>query len=239
MPGLLIPLEKFSTSDLLVSIVIQHVSDNQYHCGIIYKSEEDEERILHLAWNFKLRNTLISENQYGKYYFVNHNINMIRQMDMAAWLENIYRENINKIHYGLYYKHTYFEHKGIIRLGENECGLTCATFVLAVFKSAGLELIDLDNWPVRPDDLNWQDSLINSIELLEPEDKDYIKKLHKEKGCPRYKPQEVTASITFDNRPEHFLKIWKKGEIIKKELFIKNFLKIIGNLLEILSLINR
>lgn len=221
MSGILVPIEKFIDSGYSISIAIKQIDEKNCHCAIIYLSGDGQVNLIHLGWDLKLIQSFVSEKHYGQYFFVQHNIHSFRQEDIADWLDYVYKKNINNIHYGLFYKETFFRESGALKLGDNEYGLTCATFVLAVFISMDIKLINILDWEVRPEDIEWQKDTIMVLEATgddSPEYRHYIDTLRKEIGCPRYRPEEVTASITFPNRPEHYKLIWERGEKIKIEL---------------------
>lgn len=221
MDNLLIPIEQFEDSGLSVSIVIKLLEDRQRHCGIVYLNCDGEPMLLHFTGDLSLIQTTVTEKHHGEYFFVMHNIHEYRQMDIASWLSYIYPENPETIPYGLRYRQTFFDSHGIIRIGERESGLTCSTFVLSIFLSVRIILVNVDEWEVREEDTEWQKRLVDSIEFLNedsPENSKYIERLKSEIGTPRFRPEEVTASITFPHRPEYYKTIWARGEEILKEI---------------------
>src|SRR5437870_1694103 len=48
---------------------------------------------------------------------------------------------------------------GELMLGDG-VGLSCSTFVMTVFESAKVSLVDLSGWPVRPEDMAQQERLL-------------------------------------------------------------------------------
>ena len=78
-------------------------------------------------------------------------------------------------------------------LGPSQFGLTCASFVLAVFPAAGLALADYATWPSdRPGDRQWQEKIIQSLEGRA--DQTHLEHPHNEIGAVRYRPEEVAAA---------------------------------------------
>jgi hypothetical protein len=76
-------------------------------------------------------------------------------------------------------------------------GLTCATFVLAVFASRGIPLVRLDEWQARSEDVIWQDKIISDLRSWrkgDPEVEAHAAALQGERGCVRYRPEEVMAA---------------------------------------------
>ncbi len=56
--------------------------------------------------------------------------------------------------YGIGLGGSSFATDGKLRLAPGASGLTCATFILASFRSATIELVDESSWPVRKDEDN-------------------------------------------------------------------------------------
>jgi len=77
-------------------------------------------------------------------------------------------------------------------LGEG-VGLTCSTFVLIVFLSAGVPLVDLTNWPARPTDAPRHSDLINFL-TGQGGDPAYIARVQAELPCSRVAPEEVAGA---------------------------------------------
>ncbi len=107
--------------------------------------------------------------------------------------------------YGLRYEKTTFRADGKMRLGKAEHGLTCATFILAVLRSAGVELLSLADWPVRDGDkerhLELLDMLRNDPEVA----RDHVAAIATEVNGVRYRPEEVAGAASSAQFPVSFL----------------------------------
>jgi hypothetical protein len=104
--------------------------------------------------------------------------------------------------------------------GSTRHGLTCATFVLAVFHQAGLPLVRYDSWPVnRPGDAEWQESIVNLLERTgaAPE---HIAKVKTEIGAVRYRPEEVAGAATSVSIPAEFPSASERAQEILLKLGI-------------------
>lgn len=198
-----------------VRIIISHMRDGQMHCGISYKTDNNIS-YLHLEWHFKLSNCI---NYSDIYYTVCSKIPIERQKVIAAKCRRIWSKNSNPqtIPYSIFYENGSFTAEGLLSLDEKECGLTCATFVLATFKSCGINLIETTNWPSRTDDAIWHNQIIRILELLNV-DYTHIENVKKEKGCSRFRPEEVAMSSTFENIPETTDNIRNRGMLLRQFL---------------------
>lgn len=96
-----------------------------------------------------------------------------------------------KFPYGIGFGGSSFDETGRLVLAAGAKGLTCATLVLAVFKSANIDLVDGPSWPVRKvDDLAF-------LDLLRPfAEKEHMELLaaEVEAGVKRIWPDEVVGA---------------------------------------------
>jgi hypothetical protein len=98
-------------------------------------------------------------------------------------------------------------------------GLSCATFVLAVFASLGIDILDLKTWKVREDDSVWQKQIVDIGRKMRPTAEDHWDYLiTKELGCIRYRPQEVAVGATADEFPACFEDVIAPAERLAERL---------------------
>lgn len=204
--------------DNQIGIVVSHDGE-QFHCGISYELNKGF-NALHLEWHHRLTYT---ENPDEFSHWIKPNIHKIRQKMVSTKCKRI-RNYLDKIPipYALLYCQTSFNNDGMLVLGENEHGLTCATFVLAVFNSCGIKLIDIENWPFRDDDNIWHEKIIkylNSSKSVSQKHKEYVAK---EKGCARFRPEEVGMSSTFEPQPGNTEEIIAKGKMLHDYMMLQS-----------------
>jgi hypothetical protein len=74
-------------------------------------------------------------------------------------------------------------------------GLTCATYIKAVFLHFGFELLDESTWPLnRPSDRSWQVAVLE--ELRKRASEDHIVALTNDVGARQFRPAEVVGAAT-------------------------------------------
>ncbi len=177
----------------------------QFHCGIVFRSD-NKINVLHLEWHHSLS---VSENisEFTNYIYVKSKLIGFTQQAVSAMCRLIVKKKSeNKIPYALRYKGGSFSNTGILKLEETEFGLTCATFVLAVFKSCSISLIDILNWSEREIDSCFHISVVNALERSKEYfhiSDEHIENVKNEIGCSRFRPEEVAISISFENIPEN------------------------------------
>jgi hypothetical protein len=184
-----------------VAVAIAVYREGQQHTGILHKSENlDEVKLGHLEWHNRLKES----DPNDSYLWVDPPIPTRRARQVAARCREILRENARGIPYAFSPPNDCFDAKtGRFLLGPSRVGLTCATFVLAVFEAAGIRLAEYDTWPQeRPHDAEWQKFV---IELLEHEQSgasaEHVGLVKKETGAVRYRPEDVAGCAASDQLP--------------------------------------
>ncbi|WP_437942733.1 hypothetical protein [Sorangium sp. So ce341] len=200
------------------AIGIPH-SPEQRHIGILYKEESGSEtrtRMIHLAWHHDVR----SEEPKDKYMWVQPSIHPTRARVLARLcklLADKYRGRRPSIAYALRYEGGKFEPKSGNFLTETERGLTCATFVLAVFATRGVPLLRAEEWPPRQDDEVWQRAVVEILRSTGAE-AEHVAAVEQEVGCARFRPEEVAAAGTSPDLPAPFGYASRVGEAIVARL---------------------
>ncbi|WP_461640270.1 hypothetical protein [Labilibaculum euxinus] len=204
-----------------IGILVGKITDQQLHAGVIYRSEKNL-NILHLAWHHDLKEEESIGNGFKNYFWVKPKIPIMRQHLLKARCKRIF-ENYSKngFKYGLYYKNGTFTNDGTIKLDEAASGLTCATFVLAVFASEGYNLLKTNEWPSRPEDKLWHDEVVSILKDhgVEPE---HIKNVISEKGCARFRPEEVSLSCAFTPIPADIASLIEQATCLKEIVISSN-----------------
>jgi hypothetical protein len=151
-----------------------------------------------LAWHNQLKNGQPKD----AYLWIDPPIPTRRARQVAARCRQILRENTRGIPYAFSPPNDCFDiETGGFLFGPSRVGLTCASFVLAVFDSAGVRLADYATWPqTRADDVQWQQSVIRQLEEdgAEPE---HIAFINNESGAVRYRPEDVAGCAAADQLP--------------------------------------
>jgi hypothetical protein len=122
--------------------------------------------------------------------------------------------------YALRYNHNtrFSKITGELLLGDG-VGLTCSTFVLTVFESSKVTLVDLSAWPSRPEDETRHAHLLQMMRdgiphFAPPASSDHIQRVQSELPCVRVRPEEVAASAMAASLPANFEKAERGGRWI-------------------------
>src|SRR6266545_8225610 len=146
-----------------VAVAIAVVQAGQQHVGILHKEEVlDEVRLGHLAWHNQLKDSRPKDADR----WIDPPIPTRRPRQVAARCRQILRASKRGIPYAFSPPNDCFDSEsGSFLLGPSRVGLTCASFVLAVFDAAGIRLAENDTWPQqRAGDAAWQQFVIEQPE---------------------------------------------------------------------------
>ena len=172
------------------------VHQNSSHIGMLYRTAEGEAaKILHLAWHHQLRSDHPSHSYPCR---VRPWIPGERALAIAAFCRRIWKKaGDDQVPYGFSAPSVFFDHSGALISGPAKVGLTCASFVLAVFDSAGLPLVRLDEWPPPTSvDKARQRELVDQLRTSVNVSPDHLSALETEIGNVRYRPLEVAGAGT-------------------------------------------
>ena len=106
------------------------------------------------------------------------------------------------IPFGFAFDENCFGHDGTYQPMEIGKGLTCATFIIALFHSVGYPIVKLDTWKRRPGDEDWQRKILEILrEHATPE---HVAAAAAYVNQFRYRPEEVAAAAVDPNPPLGF-----------------------------------
>ncbi len=187
------PLSSIATAAVAIGIA-NPSHPHQLHTGVIHRMADGGLRMLHLAWHCVLRN----DQPEPQYLCVSLGFDERRLRQLATMCRRIFYKNQQSgVPYGFAPPKDSFDvATGAYLLQESQVGLTCASFVLAVFHAVGLQLADYSSWPTdRPGDRDWQSWVVKMLER-DPENAAHAKCIMRDIGSVRFYPQEVAACAT-------------------------------------------
>jgi hypothetical protein len=179
--------------------VCQH--DHGRHVGVTYRAK-GVAMFLHQAWHKYQAVDLLDDvwkRFKGQFVFAAPDIEPDRAKAVSGFCRAIARDiatGESQIGYALQYDPDALvdRHTGKLAL-PNGKGLTCVTYVLVIFKSAKLPIIDFEGWPERPADLaahtNLLDALCKDLARVEHE---HCFAVAKELRCVRCRPEEICGA---------------------------------------------
>lgn len=197
------------SDEFKVGVVLSYDKEhNQLHCGLSYDVEDSTTvKILH----FGFQNDLYRDTDYGDFkVWIKPNIPSFQLDAFSAWCEVVWSKfctGTMEIAYGLRYdEYANIQTDGLLVLGEKNTGFTCATFILTLFHMCGFDLIDLDSWSIRPEDISWQEKMAYIFRNLSEKAKSHYRVTEEQQiqpsrdiGCKRYHPEDVAVSSALYN----------------------------------------
>lgn len=206
------PLETFeSATEHFASVAIKWTGGTGFHVGIINRGPDgSESNLLHLASHAALCSQDFRSGSLKNYFWiVPVGVPPALQRTIALFGRKIHDKNKGSLPYGLFYgPETDFDTYGNLLLSPQSAGLTCATFVLALFKRCGVDLMKIDTWEKRPDD----DALLTvMLGVAQEKDPSHVARLRAEPKCVRYRPAEVASACAHAALPLHFVLAERSG----------------------------
>jgi len=206
---------------------------NQLHAGILHAAENALPEILNLAFHCLLRN----DPPEGQYLWVQPSFDESRLRQLSAFCRRVWRKNSAKgLPYGFGLPNAVFDPAtGEYLIRESQYGLTCASFVFAVFHAVGLQLADYATWPAgRAEDKAWQMHIISMLEQ-HANDPPHVARVKNDIGAVRFHPQEVAASAACAviDEPAAFTDLTTVAETIRLQLAVEHINRLfesVGNL---------
>ncbi len=181
-----------------------------FHVGVLNRVDGDAARVVHLAFHHNLLDEVADETWgWVEPALLGETLQVV-----GAFARRIHRAHRDgRLPYALRLDVTRFDAVGRLLLGPTEHGLTCATFVLEVFRSAGVDLLDLDSWANRSpnriaEDDAAQRALVERLELRDPA---HAAAVDSEVGCFRFRPEEVAAATANPPHPVEFARAESLG----------------------------
>ncbi len=190
---------KLSKSDL--SAVGFYFNGSEiFHVGLLYLEDPMQDAMfLHLARHHAMRTEVIDDG-----FWIRLGLTERQKRLLAGQCAMISTHNTeDSVPFSIFYddNRQYFDEEGnYVATGLGD-GLTCATFIMAIFETLGIPLLRTDNWTIEADDKLWHIQIINSMRQGSP-NKSHFDKMSAAIGCARYRPPDIViASSKVKGRP--------------------------------------
>lgn len=192
-------------------------SDNQYHLGLMHRKLSQNfkgYKHLHLAGHNDFRNDTFED---GRYLIIYPDLDLRLSRQVATLCRNIYNQNsYGEMPYGFTIPRAWFELSGDPKFDKGFVGLTCSTFVLSVFFSINIQLLLPHTWKCREDDREYQLMWVNFLFPKLEADQTHIRKVKKQIGNIRIRPEEVAGAALEAPPPVEFDRAIALSKDIKK-----------------------
>jgi hypothetical protein len=201
----------FEKSNQILAVSVGHSSKGYLHNKLLYNFDNSV-REIHLGWHHYFLHSEIKSGESYIWKVPNLPKSRLRSIVAKCILvsENQLKSDKKPLPYAIgYYSGREFNQDGIYTDDQSgiEYGMTCATFILTLFKSVGIELLDRQQWIYRNDDKPWFDYIISHLETGFANgkvSKKHLDNVKNEFNCSRYRPEEVFGSLFCSNNPSSF-----------------------------------
>lgn len=172
-------------------VMVRKEPNGGWHAGLVSRrNPSGVANLLHLEEHHRL-----TREQYsGGSPLVRTSIPVERQALIATKCRLIAKKHQEGgIPYGFSYTGSSFDRGGSLILSNKDVGLTCATFVLAVFQSEGYALCDLATFPSDPDgNAKFHDAIISRLKNQGADE--HATALERERLAPRIRPTAAAGA---------------------------------------------
>lgn len=190
----------------------------QQHIGIYYTSANGATKLLHQPFHY----LPLTCDPSDEYIWLDLPLDDDNKMHLAIFCAMIADENAGGIPYSICSKGTGFSKTGKFSALEEFSGLTCATFVMQIFHSQKLEIIDLDSWNHIQPDRVWQKQILQILEQHACKKHMSYQRKRLNEGAARFKPEDVAAAATLPDGPHSPSDISEQSNNILKTIINHN-----------------
>jgi len=196
------------TSDAAVFV---HEGPIGAHVGLVYRTATSGlHRLLHQAWHYDTHDDTIADWSVvarASLWWVIPGLDPYELADLRmAAMRTANGLMERQIPYAMDRKDAAIDSEGVVDLRAS-LGLTCATFVLLLFESANLQLIDAASWARdRSAARQAEDAAVHRrmVEYLRKEDPLHADRVQGDVECVRVRAEEVAVSSGITARPVGF-----------------------------------
>lgn len=204
--------------DILV-LFLGEPSPGQRHVGLGYRASANASlSFLHLAGHKDLRDDSRIEAKYRAVRVTS--VATVAHAAVVAQCKRAARADLRPQHltYGLGFPRATIrvEPTRNTMVVENASGLTCATFVLALFQLTSAPLVDATTWEDRSGDAEWRAAVISYFSRSA--DATRREALESERDVVRIRPEDVAGAAIAKKAPASFEEATEKGDAILEDL---------------------
>lgn len=173
-----------------VAIAVCRMPQGHTHSGVLYRHTSGRICILHLRWDCDLAHEVFD----GSYAWVVPDLLPEEMDEVRAVCRDVVRR-MPKIHYSFLFDpdSTLDRQTAEVVSDIAPHGLTCSTFILAVFNSAQIQLVHLTGWQSRPDDHRWYAALLRYMRT-KGVDPTHVARIQSDIQCLRVRSEEAAGA---------------------------------------------
>lgn len=197
-----------------LGVFVEAISETQRHTGILVL--DGSLKKLHLRWN---RDLCYEETTEAATPVIEPKLPEKRVRQLAAYCRSVADSNGRDIAYGFSPPWRSLDPSTGSFQADAVVGLTCATFVLAVFSGVGVELVQAKTWPPpSEEDKAWFAEMVMRLESDPMTSSEHVERVKNEKPNARFPPEQVAAATGLPGIPVPYALAKRKGDAIVRLL---------------------
>ena len=189
------------------------------HVGIVHQLSDKSAdlQLIHLAWHYKLKVELFGVPPHPLYLILTPKVHRTRLEFLATRCRQVARRR-PALPYGFrLQKDAFVDVDGTYQVKDNR-GLTCSTFVIVLFRSAEINLVDDTTWMSRTDDVERHKLLLQILEKNSNIESEFLEKVREDLSTVRIRPEETAGCCLAPALPVVFSKAQKFGHEVLMRL---------------------
>lgn len=143
-----------------IAIQVTHPQSRQLHVAALYRFD-NVLKIGELKSHLRTNRSIAEQNESS--YWVAPDLSTEDQRILAAKIDAWLDKNENKIPYSVAHLGGVVFRDDVWVGDEPGQGLTCATFIIELFKELAIPFIDIETWQHRPGDKEWSEKILSWI----------------------------------------------------------------------------
>ncbi|MDE3186535.1 MAG: hypothetical protein KGM96_03290 [Acidobacteriota bacterium] len=202
-----------------VAIAVSHSPMGAGHIGIGFHAAKSGPQVLHLAWHRKLEVDDVPAELKQCWAAEPFDMPHLAAKQLVAFVRAVAKRGAT-INYAIDFiaSKGSFDPNGTYRPPKGSSGLTCASFVLEVFRGGSIPLVQIDTWREDPANVSWGNAVCDW--LARDADPDHVAAVRKSVRGLRLRPFEVAGAcrLTKTARPASFDAVQGPAAQIEAEL---------------------
>jgi hypothetical protein len=178
-----------------VAVAVSHSLMGAGHVGIGFYSVKDGPQVLHLAWHRKLAVDRVPTELNDCWAAEPCNLPQSAGRQLVAFVRAVAKRGAT-INYAVDFiaSKGAFSPNGTYKPPKGSQGLTCASFVLEVFRGAGISLVRSETWRADPANVEWGNRVCDQLEKDSNVDANHVEAVRKTVSGFRLRPFEVAGA---------------------------------------------
>lgn len=205
-----------------VAVAVSHSPMGAGHVGIGFHSVKDGPQVLHLAWHRRLSVDRVPDELKQCWSAEPCNLPQSAGKQVVAFVRAVAKRGA-KINYAVNFiaSKDSFSSNGTYKPPKGSHGLTCASFVLEVFRGGKIPLVRSDTWRDEPMNIDWGNRVCAQLEKDKDVDPGHVEAVRKTVSGFRLRPFEVAGAcrLPLKDLPASFEAVQEPATQVEAELF--------------------